>query len=216
MSVSPDLKQRVLAAMAEVPSPTRAEMLRARAWLFGCGVAGAVVIFLLAGGVRATSRPPTLVALTSVGTAIIVGAGMWILFTRGGSMLGRPVSWLVGAAVASSILFVTWRYGVSVTFGRVEVWPGRPGFRCLSLGVVTGALPLLFALFACRRTVPVSPVATGAAFGAGAGLGSALLVDLWCPVSYLPHLVLGHLLPIGILALLGGALGARVLRIWWR
>ena len=30
----------------------------------------------------------------------------------------------------------------------------------------------------------------GAAFGAGAGLGSALLIDLWCPVSYVPHLLM--------------------------
>jgi len=63
---------------------------------------------------------------------------------------------------------------------------------------------------------PVTPRATGAAFGAGAGLGSALLVDLWCPVSYLPHLFLGHLLPIGVLALLGGVLGSRLLRLAWR
>ena len=60
---------------------------------------------------------------------------------------------------------------------------------------------------------PITPAATGAAFGAGAGLGSAVLVDLWCPVSYVPHLLLGHVLPIAILAAAGALIGWRVLAI---
>ena len=51
---------------------------------------------------------------------------------------------------------------------------------------------------------------------AGAGLGSALLVDLWCPVSYVPHLLLGHVLPIVILSVAGGLIGGRVLGIFRR
>jgi hypothetical protein len=54
---------------------------------------------------------------------------------------------------------------------------------------------------------------TGAAFGAGAGLGSALLVDLWCPVFDASHLLLGHVLPIAALAAAGAVLGARMLGI---
>ncbi len=218
MSLSPDLKQRVFASLAEVPAPTRAQVRRSRLWLFGCGVVGALAIFFLEGGVRMMSRPPSLVALSSAGTAVIVAAGMWLLLTRGRSALGRPVSWLLATAVLASVLFVAWRYGVSALYGDAQIarWPIRPGYRCLALSVVTGALPLLGALLSWRRVVPVSAVATGAAFGAGAGLGSALLVDLWCPVSYLPHLLIGHLLPIGVLALLGGVLGSRLLRLAWR
>ena len=216
MSLSPELKQRVLAAVAAAPAPTRAQVLRTRAWLFCCGVVGALAIFFLEGGVRVTTRPPSLVALTSLGTAVIAGVGMWLLFTRGRSVLGRPGLQLVAAAVASATLFVAWRYRISSAYGLIESWPARPGFRCMALSIATGALPLLGALLSWRRTVPVSPIATGAAFGAGAGLGSALLVDLWCPVSYLPHLLIGHLLPIAVLALLGGVLGARILRIWSR
>jgi hypothetical protein len=216
MSLSPDLKQRIFASVSEVPSPTRGQVLRARAWLFACGVAGAIGIFFIEGGVRLTARPPSLVALTSLGTAVIAGVGMWVLFTRGRSALGRPGSRLLLAAVASTLLLLAWRYRVGLLYGSVASWPDRPGFRCLALSIATGAFPLLGALLSVRRTVPVSPAATGAAFGAGAGLGSALLVDLWCPVSYLPHLLLGHVLPIGILALLGGVLGSRLLRLWWR
>jgi hypothetical protein len=84
----------------------------------------------------------------------------------------------------------------------------------LSLSIATGALPLFAALLAWRHTDPLTPKATGAAFGAGAGLGSAVLVDLWCPVSYLPHLLLGHLLPIAVLAAVGALVGGRLLRLW--
>jgi hypothetical protein len=216
MSLSPDLKQRVLASVAEVPAATRAEALKARAMLVSCGVLGAVAIFFLEGGVRLTARPSSLVVLTSLGTAAITAAGAWFLLTRGGSVLGRHVSLLVTAAIVSSMLFVAWRYGVSSFFGKTEAWPERPGFRCLSLGFCLGALPLFAALLSWRRTRSVTPVATGAAFGAGAGLCSAPLLDLWCPVSYMPHLILGHLLPIGLLALVGGILGWWVLRIRWR
>jgi hypothetical protein len=213
MSLSPDLKERVFGSLSNVPAPTRAEVLRAQAWMCGWGVAGGFVIFLLAGGVRWNERLPALMAITSLGTAGIGGGGMWLLFTRGRSVIGRSLPCLLATAVLSSVLVVGWRYGVSALYGRIEPWPDRPGLRCLGLGVAIGVLPLLAALHAWRRTVPVSPVATGAAFGAGAGLGSALLVDVWCPVSFLPHLLLGHLLPIGLLALLGGTVGSRLLRI---
>jgi hypothetical protein len=213
---SPELKNRVLAALASVDSPTRAEVRKARAWLLACGVVGAVAVFLFEGGIRVSSRPPSLVALTSLGTAVIAAAAIRLLFTRAQSMSGRRGSVLVTAAVASSLLFVAWRYGVSRLFGHSDAWPERPGLRCLALSLGTGALPLLAALLSWRRTRSVTPVATGAAFGAGVGLGTALLVDLWCPVSYLPHLLLGHLLPVGILAVLGGTLGWWLLRMRWR
>jgi hypothetical protein len=84
------------------------------------------------------------------------------------------------------------------------------------MSVATGGILLGAALLAWRRVDPVTPRMTGAAFGAGAGLGSALLVDLWCPVFYVPHLLLGHVLPIAVLAAAGAALGVGVLGADWR
>jgi hypothetical protein len=214
MSLSPELRQRVLSSVAEAPSPTRAQTVRARVWLFAAGIAGAIAIFFVKGGVRMTNRPPALVALTSLGTSLIAGFGMYFLFTkRGRHMLRRPWVWLLGAALVSAIGFLLWRYGFSAAYGLTERWPDRPGFRCLRLSVLTGALPLFAALVSWRRTDPITPAATGAAFGAGAGLGSAVLVDLWCPVSHVPHLLLGHVLPIVILAAVGALVGWRVLAI---
>ena len=213
MPLSPDFKSRVLASVREVPAPTRKETLQRQTWLIAAGLSGALALFFIKGGLRVTSRPPSLIALTSVGTAIFVGVGMWLLFTRGPSGLRRPRTVLIGAALLSTVAFVSWRYGISALYGRAGAWPGRVGLRCLVLSVGTGGLMLFAALMSWRRSDPITPRATGAAFGAGAGLGSALLVDLWCPVGYVPHLLLGHVLPIAILSLAGALIGGRVLGI---
>jgi hypothetical protein len=210
VALSPEFKSRLLASVREVPAPTRKETLRRQTWLFAAGLAGALAIFFEKGGVR-PERPPSLIALTSLGTAVFVGVGMWLLFTRGPTGLRRPRAVLIGAALFSTVAFVAWRYGVSAVYDRTAPWPGRVGLRCFLLGVGTGGLMLFAALMSWRRSEPVTPRATGAAFGAGAGLGSALLVDLWCPVAYVPHLLIGHVLPILVLAVAGGLIGGRVL-----
>jgi hypothetical protein len=214
MSLSPELRARVLSATAQAPAPTRRQTALTRLWLFGSGAVGALVIFFVQGGVRLTGRPAALVALTTLGTSVFVAAGMYVLFTRPArSMLRRPVGTLVAVSVLSALAFVAWRHGVSAVYGLVQPWPDRVGFRCLRVGILTGALPLFAALMAWRHTDPLAPTTTGAAFGAGAGLGSAVLTDLWCPVSYLPHLFLGHVLPILILASVGALVGYVALRV---
>jgi hypothetical protein len=207
------VKERVLAAVASTPAATRRSVLRSTAILLGCGVIGALIIFLEKGGLRPTGRPPLLVALTSLGTAVITGVGMAFLFTRGRSMLGRSRAFLLLVSAASTLGFLAWKYGVSVVFEMTGRFPDRPGFRCLALSVAVGALPLCAAIIAARRSVLVRPGTVGAAFGAGAGLGSAVLVDLWCPVAYLPHLLLGHVLPVVLLAVLGALVGRPILRM---
>ena len=75
-------------------------------------------------------------------------------------------------------------------------WPGRPGFRCLGLSLAMAA-PLLVAFVVIRRrSDPVHPGIAGAALGITAGVAAGTLVDLWCPIAYLPHVLLGHILPL--------------------
>jgi hypothetical protein len=38
-------------------------------------------------------------------------------------------------------------------------------------------------------------------------------VDLWCPVAYVPHLLLGHVLPLFVIAGAGALLGQAVLSL---
>ena len=60
---------------------------------------------------------------------------------------------------------------------------------------------------------PVHPRALGLALGVAAGAAAAVLVDLWCPVGHVPHLLTGHVAPMLLLGGLGALLGTRVLGI---
>jgi negative regulator of sigma F NrsF-like protein len=209
--VPPDLKSRVLATVAAIPAPTRGQLLRRQARLIAAGIAGALSVFWMAGGVRVTERPPSLVAWTGLGTACFTGAGMWFLFRRGRTGLRRGWAAVLLATIVSTVAFVLWRHGLGDLYHLAGPWPDRTGYRCFAMSVAVGGVLLGAALLAWRRVDPLTPRMTGAAFGAGAGLGSALLVDLWCPVFYVPHLLLGHVLPIAVLAAAGAALGVGVL-----
>ena len=72
--VPADRKSRILAAISETPAPTRRELLRRQTWLVLAGVAGALSLFWIAGGLRVSGRPPSLIAWTSVGTACFGGS----------------------------------------------------------------------------------------------------------------------------------------------
>ncbi len=206
-----DRRSRILASVVEIPAPTRGELARRKAWLVLVGVLGALTLFWVAGGLRATGRPPSLVAWTSLGTSCFAGIGIWFLFTRSRSGFRRGGAVLALAALAPAAAFVLWRYGLGHLYQLASPWPTRTGYRCFAMSVATGGIVLGATLTAWRHVDPMTPRATGAAFGAGAGLGSALLIDLWCPVSYVPHLLLGHVLPIAVLATAGAALAGRIL-----
>jgi hypothetical protein len=81
------------------------------------------------------------------------------------------------------------------------------------MSLLFGVVPLVTFLIARRGSDPVHPRSLGAALGAASGLWAATLVDLWCPVAYPSHVVLGHVLPALLLAGAGAALGARLLSL---
>jgi hypothetical protein len=90
--------------------------------------------------------------------------------------------------------------------GAMAVWPTRPGFRCLGLTLVMGAAPLVGLLWArWSGTVKLSSL-DGLIRGVAAGAVGWALIDLWCPVGEISHLLLGHVLPVVILA--GAGVGA--------
>jgi hypothetical protein len=62
-----------------------------------------------------------------------------------------------------------------------------------------------------RRSDPVHPAIAGAVLGITAGVAAGTFVDLWCPVAHLPHVLLGHILPLVVAALIGAYVGRRLL-----
>ena len=200
------LKERVLAAVAAEPAPTRAQARRSARILLASAVLCSLTIFVLSGGVRPTGRPDLLWATTSVGAMAIAAAAMALALRRGPSMLGRPAAHLLAIALATPLILVIWKAAVSAAFpGMTVPWPERPGFRCLSLAIATGIVPAAVFLTLWRGTSPAHPRLTGWVLGTAAGSFAWVLVDLWCPVGYLGHLLLGHVLPILLLAALGAA-----------
>jgi hypothetical protein len=225
--VSAELRARVLAVAAAEPSPTRAALNRRNIFTSVVAVAsgiGAFVIFaqlmsqgqlLGLGGAVAPSqqleRSVWLVVTTAGGAMGVTATALWLALGRGGSMLGRPRSWLLYGAVLIPIGLFAWKVGCGMAFGDAMVaWPERPGWRCLSLSLLVAGGPLL-SFLAIRRSAAVQPALNGAVMGLAAGACAWVAVDLWCPVAYVPHLVLGHLLPLFVLAGASALLGQALL-----
>jgi hypothetical protein len=207
-----DLKSRIMKEVAARPTTTRStEMLRA-ALLVGSSVALALAIFFLVGGVRVTGRPTSLIVGTAIGTAIIAGVGTWLLLGRRRSMLGRSSIALCVVALVTPLSLLFWKVAWSAQYpGALDPWPGRIGLKCLRWSLLMGIFPLVALLFARRRTDPTHPRIAGLGAGASVGLCTALFVDMWCPVAYVPHFLLGHILPIALLAIAGLWLGKALL-----
>ena len=137
----------------------------------------------------------------------VAGAAVWLALGSGRSMLGRSRRGLLYGGLLIPLGLLAWKVGASLAFGNAMVpWPERPGERCLSLSLLVAAGPLL-SFLAIRRRAPVWPALNGAVIGCAAGACAWVAVELWCPVSYAPHLLLGHVLPIFVLAGAGGLLG---------
>ncbi len=217
MSASPlpdQLRARILSAVQREPSPPRAVVVRSNALMLATAVALQLGVFLAFGGIRAAPRPPELIVQTSAGAALIAGGALWFAARRGGSMLGRPRAWLGAFAFAAPALLLGWKIACSAEVpGMMQQWVERPGFRCLRLSLLSSAGLLLALLLARRGTDPVHPRLSGAALGVATGACAWLVVDLWCPVAYVPHLLIGHVLPVAVLALFGAWIGGRLLAL---
>jgi hypothetical protein len=146
------------------------------------------------------------------GAALATAAVVVAALVRGRSSLWRPPRVLLPFLIGSPAALFLWKIVWSSQYaGALDAWPDRPGFRCLKLGFGLGVAPLLAFVVARRASLPTRPGFTGFAAGIAIGCVSALFTDLWCPVAYVPHLLLGHLLPIVALGALGALLGQRFL-----
>ena len=227
--MSADLKASVLAAAAAEPSPTRAAVNRRNRLISVLaavsGVGGFVIFALLTsegqlvrlGGEiarhRHVERSVWLVVTTAGGAMGIAAAALWVALGRGRSMLGRSRAWLVYAIVLIPLALFAWKVSCSLAFGDPMVdWLERPGLKCMALSIAVAAGPLL-AFLALRRSAPLHPALNGAAIGVASGACAWVALDLWCPVAFVPHLVLGHVLPLCILGGAGALLGQALLSL---
>lgn len=208
-----EFKQRVLTGVRTAPAAVRPAVRRRDGIVLCICVAIALAIFFTFGGLRSYDRPLLLIGWTCLGWILATGATASVGLARRGSMLGRSTAALVTVIVATPLAVLAWKIGATLPFGDLMMmpWSTRGGFRCLGLTLAMST-PLLVGCIALRRqSDPVHPGIAGAAVGTMAGVASGTLVDLWCPVAYVPHLLLGHILPILIAALIGAWVGRRYL-----
>ncbi len=218
---TPPLRPELLDDMLELfdasPSPTRRASRWRSALLAGGCVILSMLVFFAYGGLRDSGgpRPVVLIAATTAGSALITGLALW-LGAGQRSMLARPARLLLAVLVGTPIALFAWKVGWSAGFeGAMAEWPERIGIPCLQISMLSGAGPLFALVWMRRHEEPNHPGLLGAAFGVIAGASAWVVTDLWCPVGHIPHLLLGHVLPLALFALAGGAIGAAWLRLRW-
>jgi hypothetical protein len=209
---SDDLKQRLLVEVARDPAPTRRGARMRNAVLMATAVGVPLWIWYDAGGVRLQQRPLWFVLGNVLGWVVVAAWALWGTLSRGGSMVGRSRRWLDIVVIAAPALLFAW----TILWDLVDTntfypWRGRIGFKCLRLTLLMGAWPIVALVLMRRGSDPVHPGATGAAIGAAIGCATAVLLDLWCPISDPAHVLVGHVTPLVLLSLGGLALGAWLL-----
>jgi hypothetical protein len=211
---SEQLRARIILRIGRERAPTRAELAAQRRLVVVGLLVAPLVVFLGAGGVRAAPRPDRLVLATTLGSAVLAIGAALLGLDRGRSMLGPPRLRLVLVAVITPFLLFAWRVLASSRHsGMMAASPERPGVRCLFLSGALVLAPLLGLLWVRRHSDPVHPRASAAALGAAAGAGAWVFVDAWCPVSYVPHLLLGHVLPLVLTIVASACFGHRALML---
>ena len=153
--------------------------------------------------------------LLDASLAAVVLTGLAV--SRGRTLLGAPVAWLVGAMLL--VPPVTGAVVVASVLGALggAVWLPRAMELRTTLGCSTFSLALglpllgLFLLSLRGRALP-APGVLGAAGGVCAATWSQATLSWVCPWNDPLHLVVGHVLPAIPLALVGGWAAAALTR----
>jgi hypothetical protein len=211
-----DLKERILAAAAAAPSPSRTVARRRRVLLMAGGVAAMAAVYgLFALRIFGGQGVPNSILWaggTSMGATAMAGVAMAIALGRGRHMLGRSRNGLLAATVLAPLALLAWKIGWSALFGNLAEGP-HLGYRCLLMSVAMGTVPVALLTMTRRGEDPRHPALLGAAMGVAVGACGWVLIDLWCPVAGIWHLLRGHVRPVAILGTFGAAVGRTVIAV---
>jgi len=161
---------------------------------------------------RPAPRPESLLKGTVAGALIIAALAVLVGMHRGRSMLPRP-RWQLALLVAlvPTALFA-WKVAWSARYPTMMIdWPERPGLRCFLLTLAMGLGPLVSLISLHRNSEPVRPGLVGGAMGVAVGAAAWVLLELWCPVAFPRHLLIGHVAPALLLATIGAILGRNMM-----
>jgi hypothetical protein len=210
MNAAVPLKERILAAAAAAPSPTRSQGRLLAAGLVGLSVAIALTLFELAGGIgHARARPLLITVRLADGWALAASWLTWML-TRQSAPHVQSRRLLSAASVACPLVLCAWAHYFHGLYEQplaCDDWP------CFALTLLIAASPLACSLGTRRGVEPDHPGSLGAATGAMCGAWAGVLALLWCPSTGASHIAIGHALPIALSTGVGMVLGRRTLRV---
>ena len=212
------LKVRVLQAVRERPMPRRIGRFPSTVVL---AVLSAAIMFAViewvppllgdVGGLaHAARRPAPIETGMVVGVVAMALVSTWLLSPLRRSMLSPPRGLLLCVAIGVPVLVGAW---IILWHGTYNAPFLRGGLRCFVLTLLTAPWPFATLVYACRRFEPRHPGTAGAALGAVAGAWAAAMVELWCPVVEVEHVLVGHVLPLLVLVVTGAGIGRRLLRL---
>lgn len=149
-----------------------------------------------------------LVVVTALVAAIaVLGLGVAASTKR---FAGPPVRVLFAIAIGAPVLYAL-ATAANPLHGSADV-PAPPTWMCLMMAAMVAAAGLGALVAAFRFAVPVAPRARGAALGAAAGAWAGLAMHLRCPSADPIHILIGHAVPIAIVAVLGALVAPRFVR----
>jgi hypothetical protein len=180
------------------------------------GIAVAATLFQMELGVRpdfaaAMHQGRFVLKFVVTLTLAISAAALVLRLARPGAAIAH---WLPFLAVGPALLAA----GIAVELATVPAaqWQARMigsnSMICLTAVPLLALIPLLAALFALRDGAPTRPALTGAVAGLLAGGLGAALYAAHCTDDSPLFVALWYGLAIGAVTVLGGILGARILR----
>ena len=197
------------------PVPSRAQAARrhARAVVLGFAATAAILVAISLPTTR--GRPLGYVVALVIAWLPIALLATWAAVGRGGSMLGRPARWLVATSLLTPVvLLLSW---IPVTLRWPETLVDVSGAfehgRCIAATVGFAVGPFVAFMLIRRASDPVNPVLTGAAIGTAAATWGAVTLPLICGFTAPRHMLIGHLLPVLLIAAVGAALGGRLVAV---
>jgi len=214
-TLPPYLRDRLMQAVRSEPVPTRTDGARRGALVVALGFAEMAVISLAISHPKTWGRPVAYLDTLVVTWTFVALVVTWIGVGRGRSMLGRSPRSYVAMIVATPMLLLVTAIAASMHWPATLADASTP-FR--HAGCVLGTLALAggpFVAFARLRRGRVArrPELTGAAIATAAAAWGAVALILVCPFTSPVHMVLGHLLPIWLVAALGWVLGERLVAV---
>jgi len=209
--IPPDLKQKVLLAVANTPSKTRSEAhWRAAAYAFLAAIPMLALLVLAGGPGRSSGRPGVVTLAIVLGCLVISVLATWIASARTRWMLGHGRALMHFVAFGMPILYAAW---IAAFHNLYEPPFERLGIRCFFLALASAPWPFL-AMAKWRKLIePHHPALLGGVFGAVAGTWAGLVVVLFCPLTDPGHVARGHLLPFVVLVAAGAQFGKRLFAV---